>query len=237
MRGIIKFKSIKFYNYSFNYIFRSLIKKGGYLVAPAASSLCDIFRSKIYYNSLIYSNVAILDSGFFCLLLRIFKKNKVEKLSGYLFLSLFLERNEIKEKKIFLIDPNKYEQKKNINYFRKCGFKYCNSMTVPKYNYANYKDKKLLNKIKNYKPDFVILNIGGGIQEPIGLYLYQNLKINNKKIIIICTGAAISFLTRVQAPITKFYDKIYLGWLIRLIHRPKNYLPRILKSFELIKYF
>tara|TARA_Y100000996_G_C22365255_1_gene578651 strand:- start:438 stop:752 length:315 start_codon:yes stop_codon:yes gene_type:complete len=102
------------------------------------------------------------------------------------------------------------------------------------YNLSNYKDFKLLNKIKLFKADFVIINLGGGIQEPIGEFLKMNLK---KNTIIFCTGAAISFLTKVQAPITLFYDKYYLGWLIRLIHKPTSYFPRVLKSFNLLKLF
>ena len=106
---------------------------------------------------------------------------------------------------------------------------------APKYNFSNYKDKLLLKKILSFNPQFIILNIGGGIQEPLGYFLHKNLK--NKKICIICTGAAIGFLTKVQAPISKFYDEFYLGWLIRLIHRPRNYLPRVIKSLKLLSHF
>ena len=52
-----------------------------------------------------------------------------------------------------------------------------------------------------------------------------------------CTGAAIAFMTGEQAPINKFIDKIYLGWLMRIIWNPKLYLGRILKSFKIIKFF
>jgi UDP-N-acetyl-D-mannosaminuronic acid transferase (WecB/TagA/CpsF family) len=236
MNNIIRFNKIKFFNYNFKYIHEILSKKGGYLVAPAASALCDIDKSKIYQNSLQNSTIAILDSGFFCLLLRLFKKIKVKKLSGYLFLSLLLQQVQIKQHKFFMVDPNKFEKNKNAGYMRKLGFKNFSSYIAPKYNFSNYKDKLLLKKILSYDPKYIILNIGGGIQEPLGQFLYLNLK-NKKKIIIICTGAAIGFLTRVQAPITKFYDKIYLGWLIRLIHRPRNYLPRVIKSLKLVTYF
>ena len=47
---IINFKKINFYNKSFNSIFLK-INKGGYLVAPAASSLSKIYENKIYYYS------------------------------------------------------------------------------------------------------------------------------------------------------------------------------------------
>ena len=85
-----KFKNIKFSNYSFKYIFDK-ISKGGVLVAPAASALADIDKNKHYYKSLIKSDIVIFDSGFFCILLRIFRGIKVKKLSGYKFLKLFLD--------------------------------------------------------------------------------------------------------------------------------------------------
>ena len=50
----------------------------------------------------------------------------------------------------------------------------------------------------------------------------------NFKVSIICTGAAIGFLTGTQAPINSFLDQIYLGWLIRLIFDPKNILQELL---------
>ena len=75
---IINFYDIKFYNYSFKKTIQK-IDEGGYLVAPAASSLSKILQNKTYYKSLKNSNIAILDSGFFCILLRIFKKKKSKK--------------------------------------------------------------------------------------------------------------------------------------------------------------
>ena len=47
------------------------------------------------------------------------------------------------------------------------------------------------------------------MQEPLAFYLKRNL---DKKIFIICTGAAIGFFTKTQAPINDFFDKYYLGW-------------------------
>ena len=72
------------------------------------------------------------------------------------------------------------------------------------------------------------------VQEPLGEFLNSHFK---TKAIILCTGAAIGFLNGIQAPITSFYDRYYLGWLIRLIHKPTNYFPRIIKSLNLIKFF
>ena len=70
--NIILFKGIKFYNFSSSYLIKKITKEGGYLVAPAASALSTILKNNAYYRSLKESNIAILDSGFFCILLRIF---------------------------------------------------------------------------------------------------------------------------------------------------------------------
>ena len=89
----------------------------------------------------------------------------------------------------------------------------------------------LLKKIVKARPDFIMTNIGGGIQEILGLYLKKKLKF---KITIICTGGAISFFTGDQAPINSLIDKLYLGWFIRLIYNPLTFSKRYLVALKLI---
>ena len=79
-----------------------------------------------------------------------------------------------------------------------------------------------------------MINIGGGTQEPLAIYLQKNIKY---KLRIMCTGAAIAFMTGEQAPINYIIDKLYLGWFARIIWSPKLYLGRILKSFKIIRFF
>ena len=99
------FKEIKFYSGNYDQI-KKEFDKGGVLVAPAASALANIDTDKQYYSSLKSSKIAILDSGFFCILLRIFRLRKVKKFSGFLFLKTFLE-NFKNQQKILSIDPSK----------------------------------------------------------------------------------------------------------------------------------
>ena len=231
--NIINFKGISFYNWDFKKIINK-IQKGGVLVAPAASALAKINQKKLYYNSLKNADIAILDSGLFCILLRVFKKKKVKKLSGYLFISKLLNYGPIKNKKILLVDPNIEESSLNYSLFKKKAFKNIYSYISPNYKKKGIKDLMLLNKIKKTKPEFVIINIGGEIQEPLGIYLKSNIK---SKISIICTGAAIAFLTKKQAPINNTVDKFYLGWLWRIIFNPKKFFFRTLYSLSLFKLF
>ena len=118
-----------------------------------------------------------------------------------------------------LVDPNTSESKLNLNYINSNFIKSKYAPYIaPKYNYNNPKDIKLLKLIKLKKPKFIIINIGGGVQEKLAIWIFNKL---DYKVNIICTGAAISFLTSSQAPINKFIDKLYLGWLMRCVYNPK----------------
>ena len=225
------FKEIKFYSGDYDQI-KYEFDKGGVLVAPAASALANIDTDKQYYSSLKNSKIAILDSGFFCILLRIFRFQKVKKLSGFLFLKTFLD-NFKNQKKILFIDPSRKSNILNIKFLKSKKIINFKTYIAPNYN-KKFFDPKLLNLINNYKPKYIVINIGGGSQEPLAIYINKNIKY---KVSIMCTGAALAFMTGEQAPINKFIDKIYLGWLTRIIWNPKLYLGRILKSFKIIKFF
>ena len=229
---IINFKGIKFYNYDFNKLF-SIIDKGGYLVAPAASSLTDISSNKNYYISLKKSDVAILDSGFFCILLRIFKGYKVSKLSGYLFLKNFIKKVK-KNNKFLIIDPSKIDSQVNQSFFKSKNIKKIKSYVAPNYRFKKINDLKLLKLINKYKPRYIVVNLGGGVQESLALYIKKNIK---HKVSILCTGAAIAFLTKRQAPINDTIDRFYLGWLARTLYSPRKYFFRTIKSLSLVNQF
>jgi len=228
----ILFKKIKFINLN-KKDFTKIIKKSGLFVFPSGPGLATINKKKQYLKSLRNSDFVFFDSGYFVLLLRILKNISVKKFSGYLFLKLLF--NQFKKNrniKILSVDPNSKLSTNNKLFFTNLGIprnKLFNYIS-PIYNELKIKDKKLLQIANNLKPDFIILNLGGGVQEILGFYLKKNLK---KKTKIICTGAAISFFTKDQAPINQIFDKFFLGWLIRILFNPKIFLPRYLMSFNL----
>ena len=225
------FKEIKFYSGNYDQI-KKEFDKGGVLVAPAASALANIDTDKQYYSSLKNSNIAILDSGFFCILLRIFKFQKVKKLSGFLFLKSFLD-NFDNQQRILFIDPSKKSNISNTKFLKSKKILNFKTYIAPNYK-KRFFDPVLIKLINNFRPKYIIINIGGGSQEPLAIYLNKNIKYQAS---IMCTGAAIAFMTGEQAPINKLIDKIYLGWLMRIIWNPKLYLGRILKSFKIVKIF
>ena len=224
-RGI-KFDNIKVKN------FNKYITKRGLFVFPAGPALASINKSKNYYESIKKADLVFFDSGFFVLLLKFLKNISVNKFSGYKFLNLFfdyLKKN--KHKSVFCIDPNLKFSISNRNFLKKLGVKKIHNYLAPEYQTKKLSDKKLLNQVNKIKPDYILTNIGGGRQEILGLYLKRSLKI---KTTILCTGAAISFFTKDQAPINKLVDQFYLGWFLRLIFNPLVFSKRYLYSLKLI---
>jgi hypothetical protein len=70
---------------------------------------------------------------------------------------------------------------------------YITSYTAPLYEKKRVEDKKLLEIIEDKKPKYILINLGGGVQEKLGAYLKQNI---SYKAAIMCTGAAIAFFNR-----------------------------------------
>ena len=225
------FKKITFNNLDSNK-FEKYIIKNGLFVFPAGPALATIEQSKVYYKSIQKADFVFFDSGFFVLLLKIFKGISIHKFSGYKFLNLFFKyMKKNKKKSVFLIDPNLKFSKSNQIFLKKLGIRKKYNYLAPKYNVNNLSDKKLLNLLKKKRPDFIIVNIGGGTQEVLGLYLRKKLKF---KVTILCTGGAISFFTGDQAPINDFIDKYYLGWLIRFFFNPVIFFKRLIIGLKLI---
>jgi UDP-N-acetyl-D-mannosaminuronic acid transferase (WecB/TagA/CpsF family) len=77
----------------------------------------------------------------------------------------------------------------------------------------------------------VILTIGGGSQERLGLYLKQRLSYRPA---IHCIGAAIAFLSGDQVHIPVWVDKLYLCWLFRCLSNPKRHIPRYWSARKLV---
>ena len=226
---IYKIFGVSFHDISFNQ-FRK-IKHKGLVVLPSGPGLSTIRSDKIYHKSIQNADIALFDSGYFVLLLRLLKGLKVSKFSGYKFLKLFLKA--YKTKNFFAVEVDRKSAIINSKYLKKYSIDVSNRQYIaPIYKKNSYiMDSILLNNLKKNKPFVILINLGGGTQEVLGSYLKNNL---NYKPLIICTGAAISFLTKRQAPISKFIDNIFMGWAVRIFFNPIVFLPRYLSAFKLL---
>jgi UDP-N-acetyl-D-mannosaminuronic acid transferase (WecB/TagA/CpsF family) len=232
---VFNFFDIKFYNYSYNFIINKMIKEGGYLCAPAAYPLYKILNKNNYnyYNALKKANINLFDSGYFCVLLNLFLQIKVKKFSGYKFICKFIKDKTLKKKKILLVNPSIKDEEYNIRLFKKNNFKFIYSYLAPFYEtQASFFDRNLIKKINKIKPKIVIINISGLKQENLAFRIHKNIKF---KLSTFCLGGAISFITGTQAPINNFFDKYYLGWLVRIVYSPNTFILRTIKSILLVK--
>jgi UDP-N-acetyl-D-mannosaminuronic acid transferase (WecB/TagA/CpsF family) len=230
---IINFLGMNFYEAEYQTIINKLEKSGGYMVIPAASALAMYYKKKLYQKSLLKSTLAIFDSSFFCILLLIFKFKKIKKFSGYRFIKKFTSDLSMKNKKILLLECSDKEKKINLLYFKSKKFRFVKNYVCPIYNpnSKQIRDKYLIKFVKSYRPKIIISNIGGLVQEPLALYIKNNVRY---KCAIICSGAALSFITGSGAKITNFVDYLNLGWLSRIIFNPTIFIPRIFFSLKLI---
>lgn len=228
----VKILGISFFNGHVNSLI-SQLKEGGLLVVPSGPGLATIETEKHYYKSLLAAEYAIADSGYMALIWNLFHKQKVKRISGLKFLNSFFSNKEIKAiNSFFLINPNLIEGQANVMLMNRLGFSLANDScyNAPYYN-EKIDDPTLINILKRLKPRFILINIGGGVQERLGAYLRERL---DYRPALICTGAAIAFLTGHQANIPNWGDKIYLGWLFRCFQNPTLYVPRYLQALKLV---
>src|SRR5438105_4922031 len=92
------------------------------------------------------------------------------------------------------------------------------------------RDDALAAKIDNHPPAHVVVGIGGGVQEKLGLFLKENLR---SQPAIHCIGAALAFLTGDQPPIPMWADGFYLGWVLRMLRQPRIFGPRYFSALKL----
>ena len=233
----------KLFNISFiNGIYEeafSRLKDGEFMVVPSGPGLSSIDKDVKYWEALKGADFAIPDSGLMILLARLFFALKIKKLSGPKLLRLFLQENILQaEGVLFSIDPNDNASKINNSFLVDIGIPINSSYhyVAPLYEKNNIRDKRLIEILESLeeRPKFLLLNLGGGVQERLGFYIKNNL---SYKVGIICTGAAIAFETGQQARLPKWLDELYLGWLVRIIQNPNQFTMRYLKAFRLVFVF
>ena len=209
-------------------------QQGGLVVAPSGPGLAsDLPRSLAYKIGLTNAKLVLPDSGLLCLWLKFFGKKGILRISGLEFLKSFLDLTKFEDSS-FWVMPNKSQANANIKWVErkyKCSIKSKSVYHAPIYPKTGFlEDQDLLARIKSQDYSFVFIQLGGGVQERLGLYLQEHL---NKSTTILCTGAALAFLSGQQIRIPKWADKYYLGWLIRCMSDPIIFVPRYLSTFRL----
>jgi len=207
---------------------------GGLVVAPSGPGLAvDLVHSPAYREALTTADLAITDSGWMVLLWRLFTGETLPRHSGLKLIRAVLAREELKRPgAVFWVMPSLAEDERNRAWLREQGFAVtaADVYIAPHYAPGSIQDEVLLRRIEARGPRIVMLAIGGGVQERLGLGLRSRLAARPG---ILCLGAAIAFLTGGQVAIPVWADRFYLGWLFRLASNPRKFWRRYWDALRL----
>jgi len=202
-----------------------LMSRGGLLVVPAAPALKDLPTNSEYCEALVNADLAITDSGFMVLIWNCLSFQWISRLSGLEYLRCLLHQPSVQQPgNTMWIMAGAASAKCNLEWLAEQGIDVPESCIylAPMYG-PEIHDPELLARLNELKPQHILLTLGGGTQERLGLYLKRNLGYLPA---IHCTGAAIAFLSGDQVHIPNWADAFYMGWLFRSFSDPKRFIPR-----------
>lgn len=209
-----------------------LARTGGYVVVPAAPGLVKLRYDPVFRRALTQADLAIADSGLMVLLWKLLHGRTITRISGLAYLKRVLELPGIRQSgKTFWVLATESAVEKAREWLGKAGFVAPREdfYVAPFYG-ADVRDETLAATISARRPAHVIIGIGGGPQEKLGLFLRENI---GYRPAIHCIGAALGFLTGDQIAIPDWADRFYLGWAFRLFAQPRVFIPRLWSAHEL----
>ena len=209
-----------------------MIRRGGFLTAPSGTCFARLREDEGYRRAVLAADLVIADSGLMVLLCRLFRRERLQRISGLKYLKHLLGRLKGRgETEVFWVLPSERAQHKLLGWSRHNEFRVENQdcYVAPRYG-INVTDPTLVVLIERRRPAQVIIAIGSGAQEKLGYWLRENLSYRPA---IHCIGAALGFITGDQIAIPDWADRFYLGWLFRLLTQPYRFIPRLIHGFEL----
>jgi N-acetylglucosaminyldiphosphoundecaprenol N-acetyl-beta-D-mannosaminyltransferase len=208
--------------------------QGGLVVVPAAPALVELQTNKYYREALFNADLAITDSGLMVLLWRFVAGRKISRVSGLKYLRLLIDQKALQPRESVLwIMPNAAARNQNLAWLRSQGHAFTEDdcYLAPNYPQGNIADEALVDLVSRRKPRHIVVCLGGGTQERLGLMLKQACDFRPS---IHCIGAAIGFLTGNQVNIPPWADRLFLGWFFRCLSEPGKFVPRYWKAMRLV---
>lgn len=208
------------------------LERGGLVVAPSGTCFARLTEDAVYRAAMTQADLVLPDSGFMVLLWRVLRGRRIARISGLVYLKELLRRSELQQSAAALwILPDEDARQKTMRWLQGCGFATTadDCYVAPIYG-SRVEDPALLTRVESRRPRHVIVALSGGVQEKLGFYLRENA---GYRPAIHCIGAALGFITGYQIAIPPWADRLYLGWLLRLLSDPRRFLPRALSAFAL----
>lgn len=224
----------------------ALTLAGGLVVVPSGPGLANDFRREPHYReSLLRADFVLPDSGAMVLAwnvrTRLAGGERLSRLSGLEYLRALIPHLALRRgRSSFWVMPSAEDQAVNLAWLRAHG---CADVSeaqcylAPHYTERDaaghrvVRDPALVARLEEQRPEVVVLCVGGGTQEPLGWHLRQTLSYRPT---ILCTGAAIAFLTGQQTAIPVWADYLYLGWLLRILSSPARFGRRYFEALPIL---
>lgn len=210
------------------------MRTGGLLVVPAAPALKDLGANAAYREALLNADLAIPDSAFMVMIWNWLQRDSIHRVSGLEYLRELLKRSDVQQPgNCIWIMAGSASSELNLAWLANRRIPVSEECVyiAPMYGRGTIEDSRLLALLERIKPKHVIVTVGGGTQERLGLYLKRNLSYLPA---IHCIGAAIAFLSGDQVRIPVWADRLYLGWLYRSVSEPTRYAPRYWEARKLL---
>ncbi len=205
---------------------------GGLLTVPAAPALVRLQDDPIYRQAMLSADYAIPDSGLMVLAWHLLHRERISRVSGLLYLRELVSRPEFQEPgAVFFVLPSSEALTKLRLWAENNGRAVAEDdcYVAPHYP-LKVEDESLVECLKRKRPRHIVIAIGNGPQEKLGLYLRDRL---DHRPAFHCIGAALGFLTGDQVAIPDWADRFYLGWLLRLLAQPRIFIPRLARAATL----
>lgn len=220
---------INFVNASAQETSRAAAVTAALVVAPSGTCFDRFLRDANYRRAILSADIVLPDSGLMVLLWRLLRRRRLQRVSGLAYLKQLLEEPAIDLfGNVLWVLPNERSREKLIAWRwqtdRAISPNEC--YIAPMYG-SQVQDDKLLALCQRQRPRHVIIGLGAGAQEKLGCYLREHL---SQLPAIHCIGGALGFITGDQVAIPVWADRIYLGWLFRLLSQPRVFIPRLWRA-------
>ncbi|MBI3870638.1 MAG: WecB/TagA/CpsF family glycosyltransferase [Verrucomicrobia bacterium] len=206
---------------------------GGLVVVPSAPMLVELAHDLEYRAAATEADLVITDSGFMVLLWWLLRREWLPRTSGLKYLQIMLgpERRRSLGRCVWIM-PSLAAARRLVAWLssQRVVASLDDCYIAPHYSAGPVVDQELLVFVRSRSPSQVVVALGGGTQEKLGLHLKQRLGF---PVGIHCIGAAIGFLTGDQVRIPTWADRMFLGWLARCLSAPSRFIPRYWKSLSL----
>ena len=232
MSATTQILGISFFNGDVDEALASMDQRGGSLIAPSGTCFARLRKDEMYRRAVIGADLTIADSGLMVLLWRLLRAESITRISGFKYLKHLLRKLKGERTgEISWVLPSERAWQKLFQWSRREAFPVAskNCYIAPRYG-VEIEDRNLLSLLEQNRPSHVIIAIGSGAQEKLGHYLRENLSYRPA---IHCIGAALGFVTGEQISIPDWADRIYLGWLLRLMTQPHRFVPRLIYGLQL----